>query len=374
VLVYSEDQQLLKDTVARFVQGNSPVSALRRIRDAKVPLGYDADVWAEMDIQGWLGVLVSEEHGGIDYGFVGASIICEEMGRTLAASPFIVASLMATTALSRSGPNAPAARWLPAIASDRAVVALAVDEKPKHAPAEIMTHAVSKGDGWILTGAKSFVPEGFQANAYIVSARLPTKTGTALFLVETGDPGLTVERIPALDSRNAARLRLSEVAVAQDRLIALPDHGLEILDETLDAGRLGTAAEMSGISQEVFERTVDYVKQRKQFGRTIGSFQAIQHRLAHLHCEIETLKSAVLAAAQAAETDLATAKSLISAAKAKAESVSQLAAAESIQLHGGIGMTDELDLGLFMKRVRSASELWGDRHFHADRFAALRGY
>ncbi len=377
MLVYTEDQRLLRDSATAFIADQSPVSALRRRRDGAAGEGFDARFWAQVAEQGWTGILVSEDDGGVDFGLTGAAILCEAMGRSLAASPFVVSSLIAAVALRRGGGEV-AGNWLSRIAAGTAVVALAVDEGRKHAPTSVAATAAPSGAGWILDGAKSFVPDSHLADAFIVVARSDAQAvgeeGLSLFLVEAGDPGLTVERTETLDTREAARLRLDAVPVGPERLIGPLHAGFSVLDSALDAGRLGLAAELSGISQEVFARTLDYVKQRKQFGRTVGSFQAIQHRLAHLYCEIEVLKSVVLAAAHAAGVGLDAAKQQVSAAKAKAEKVAQLAVAESVQLHGGMGMTDELDLGFFMRRVRCASEQWGDRHFHANRFALLRGF
>jgi alkylation response protein AidB-like acyl-CoA dehydrogenase len=378
MLIYTDDQRLLRDSATAFAADQSPVSALRSRRDAGAGLGFDAGFWRQVSDRGWAGIMVSEAHGGVDFGLTGAAILCEAMGRSLAASPFVVSSLMAAVALRQGGGGA-AGPWLSRIAAGTGVVALAVDEGRKHAPASIATAAVCPDGGdWILDGVKSFVPEGGGADAFIVVARSdPQSTGEqglSLFLVEAGERGVTVEPTATLDTRQAARLKLKGVRVGPDRLIGDRHGGFAILDRALDAGRLGLAAEMSGISQEVFARTLEYVKARKQFDRAIGSFQAIQHRLAHLHCEIEILKSSVLAAAHAADADLDSAKLEISAAKAKAEKVAELAVAESVQLHGGMGMTDELELGFFMRRVRCASEQWGDRHFHANRFAVLRGF
>ena len=378
MLVLNDDQTMLQDAAKGFVREKAPVAALRKIRDGKVADGFDRDLWRQMAEMGWTGVLVPEDQGGLGFGFVGAGVICEEMGRTLTASPFLSTAMMAATALSRAGTPAQKQRWLPAIVAGEAIIATAVDEGRRHDPAGTAMTAERSGNGFKLSGRKTYVVDGHAADAILVAARTGgtagDKGGISLFLVDPRAGGLASERLSTLDSRSAAELAFDGVQVTSDDVVGEVDDGLALLEIVLGAGRAGLAAELSGNAQESFARTVDYLKERKQFGRTIGAFQALQHRAAHLFCEVELARSAVLSALQALDADADKASLAVSVAKSKASSVARLAAQEAVQMHGGIGMTDAIDIGLFMKRMQVASSLYGDADFHADRVALARGF
>lgn len=378
MLVLSEDQRMLQDAARGFVQEKSPVAALRKLRDERDADGFDRALWRDMAGMGWTGILVPEEAGGLGFGFVGAGLICEEMGRTLTASPFLSTAVMAATALSRAGTEAQKQRWLPAIVAGEAIIATAVDEGRKHDPAKTALKAEASGNGFRLSGEKIQVADGHVADAVLVAARTagaPGETGgISLFLVDAKAKGLATERVATLDSRGAARLTFDDVQVTGADLVGEVDQGYGLAEVVLGAGRAGLAAELAGNAQETFGRTVAYLRERKQFGRTIGAFQALQHRAAHLFCEIEIARSAVLSALQALDRDPADASLAVSLAKAKAAAVARLAAQEAIQMHGGIGMTDAIDIGLFVKRMQVSAELYGDADFHADRVALARGF
>jgi len=285
---------------------------------------------------------------------------------------------MAATALSRAGSPAQKERWLPAIVAGEAVIATAVDEGRRHDPAGTAMRAERHGNGFRLSGTKAYVVDGQATDAVLVAARTAGSAGEtgglSLFLVETGTKGLSSERLSTLDSRGAAELTFDGVEVTADAVVGEVDDGFLLLEVVLGAGRAGLAAELSGNAQESFDRTMAYLRERKQFGRTIGAFQALQHRAAHLFCEVEVARSAVLAALQALDADPAGASLAVSVAKSKASSVARLAVQEAVQMHGGIGMTDAIDIGLFMKRMQVASTLYGDADFHADRVARARGF
>jgi alkylation response protein AidB-like acyl-CoA dehydrogenase len=378
MLVLNDDQVMLQDAAKGFVTEKAPVAALRKIRDGKVADGFDRDLWRQMAEMGWTGVLVPEDQGGLGFGFVGAGVICEEMGRTLTASPFLSTAMMAATALSRAGTPAQRQRWLPAIVAGEAIIATAVDEGRRHDPAGTAMAAERSGNGFRLSGRKTYVVDGHAADAILVAARtagaVGEKEGVSLFLVDPKAGGLASERLSTLDSRGAAELTFDGVQVTADDVVGEVDGGFGLLEIVLGAGRAGLAAELSGNAQESLARTVDYLKERKQFGKTIGAFQALQHRAAHLFCEVELAKSAVLSALQALDTDAEKASLAVSVAKSKASAVARLAAQEAVQMHGGIGMTDAIDIGLFMKRMQVASSLYGDADFHADRVALARGF
>ncbi len=377
-LVLTEEQEMLRDAARGFLDAKAPVSALRKLRDTNDPDGFSRDLWKEMAEMGWAGILVDEEFGGADFGFVGAGVLAEEMGRTLTASPFLSTSVLAATALKKLGSDAQRQQSLPKIAAGEMLYALAVDEGAKHAPAKTAMAAEKHGNGFRLSGDKTFIADGHVADKIIVAARSAgapgEEQGLTLFLVDAKSNGVSVERTQMVDSRNAARIRFDGVEATGDDVLGEVDGGYAALEGVLGAGRAGLAAEMSGAAQTAFKMTVDYLKERKQFGTEIGRFQALQHRAAHLYSEIELAKSATLKALQELDESYDMAGVVCSLAKAKAGAAAKLASQEAVQMHGGIGMTDEYDIGFYMKRIRVAQEMFGDPAFHADRIARLRGY
>ncbi len=377
-LVLTEEQEMLKESARGFLDEKAPVAMLRTLRDERSEAGYSVKLWKEMAEMGWAGILVDEAHGGSDFGFVGAGVLAEEMGRTLTASPFLSTAILGATALNKFGSDAQRGEFLPKIAAGAMVMALGVDEGRKHGPAATAMTAEKAGNGFRLTGAKTFVADGHVADKIIVAARTAgapgDEAGLSLFLIDAKAKGVSAERTAMVDSRNAARLVFENVAVTGEDLIGEIDNGHAALDGILSAGRAGLAAELSGAAQQAFAMTTDYLKQRTQFGKSIGSFQALQHRAAQLYCEVELMKSVVLKSLQDLDNAFGMASVTASLAKAKAGDVAKLASQEAIQMFGGVGMTDEYDIGLYMKRIRVAQEMFGDSHYHADRIARLRGY
>ncbi len=377
-LVLDDEQRMLQDAARGFLSEHAPVSQLRALRDEAHPDGFSRETWKAMADMGWAGVLVPEEHGGVDMGYVAAGLIAEEMGRTLTASPFLSTAVMGAAALRQAGSRDQQARLLPMIAAGDVVIAHAVDEGSKHGPEKVALSASRAGNGFKLDGAKTFVAEGPAADVFIVAARTSGKPGEmdgiTLFLVDRDASGLEIERTALADSRGFAKLKLDGVEVTADAVLGEVDQGFGVLEAVLNAGRAGLAAEMSGAGQQVFEDTLAYIKEREQFGEKVGSFQALQHRAAHLFSELELTKSVVMKALSDLDEGSQTAGFLGAAAKAKAGQAARLAAQEAIQMHGGVGMTDEYDVGFFIKRIRVAEALFGDGNFHADRLALLRGY
>lgn len=377
-MVLNEEAGMLKDAARGYLKASAPVSQLRKLRDSGSEDGFDRKTWADMAEMGWTGVLVPEAHGGVEMGHVAAGVIAEEMGRTLTASPYISTAIMGATALSRFGSDGQKSEWLPRIAAGEAITALAADEGRKHNPSGVAVSAERSGNGFKLNGRKTFVAEGHVADMLIVSARTGGSEneaeGITLFLVPRDAAGVTVERKDTVDSRHAADIVLDNVEVTADAVLGEVDNGLGALEAVLDAGRAGLSAEMSGSAQQCLDSTVGYLKERKQFGQIIGTFQALQHRAAHLYSEVELGKSIVLKALQTLDAAPDHAAMMVSAAKAKLGQVAQLAAREGVQMHGGMGMTDEFDIGFYMKRVRVAEALYGDANYHADKFARMRKY
>ncbi len=372
-LVLSEDAQLVRDQALDFFREKSPILALRKLRDSADPTGFSRDLWREMADLGWTGFLVSEDAGGSAFGMVGLGQVLEAAGRTLAASPLISTALIGASALDLAGTAAQKAAYLGSLLAGDTLIALATDEGAHHNPAAVATTAVATNSGgWVLDGRKTFALDGHVANLLIVSATTPA--GITLFLVPATTPGVTVTRRLMADSRNAALVTLSGVQLGAGALLGSDGGGTALLDRLLDRARVGLAAEMLGSACEAFDRTVQYLKDRKQFGVPIGSFQALKHRAAHLFAEIENTRSVVLAALTALDEGADDAPQLASLAKAKANLTLNLASSEGIQMHGGIGMTDEHEIGFFLKRSRVAEITFGSTGFHRDRYAALNGY
>ena len=380
-LVLTEDQQLLKDSAKNFCQQIAPISVLRKLHDEKSERGYDEAVWQQMVELGWPGMAVAEEHGGFEFGYAGLGVVLEESGRTLVNSPLIASVLFGASLLTEAGSAEQKSALLPKVVSGELLLAVAIDEAPVHNPQRINTSARKDGDHYILDGEKSFVLDGHIANKLIIVARteddVESTAGVSLFLVDSDAQGLDIQRTLMVDNRNAARLTLQQVKVPVESLLGGEGAGFEVLDRVLDIVRIGVAAEMLGSATEVFERIVDYLKQREQFGVQIGSFQALQHRAAEMYSELELCKSVVRAAVGALDDDSKSAEDrakMASLAKAKLCEVSELISNEGIQMHGGIGMTDEFDIGFFIKRARAAQQFLGDAAFHRNRYASLHNF
>ena len=377
-LVLNEEQTMLRDSAQSFLSENAGVAQLRRLRDERDARGYAVDLWRGFAEMGFSGVLVPEAHGGLGLGPVEAGAIMEAIGRNLVATPFLSTSVLAATALVRGGNAAQQAAWLPRIATGEVVIALASDESAKHRPNRIALRATPNGGSFTLSGSKLLVVDGHVADQLIVAARTAgaddDADGVTLFLVDPKAKGVEIERTVMVDAHNAARVRLDGVSVSADAVLGGVGAGRALLDAVLDAGRVALASEMVGASDEAFERTMSYIKEREQFGRTLAAFQALQHRAAHLYSEIEVTRAAVIKAQQALAANEPNAARYAALAKARAGMSATLAVQEGVQMHGGMGMTDDFDIGLYMKRVRVTQELFGDDAFHADRLATLAGY
>ena len=376
--VLNEEQTMLRDAAKSWVQEKSPVTAFRKMRDSGVELGYDANAWNEMAEMGWAGVIIPEEYGGSDFGYLSMGLILEEMGRTLTASPLLASGLAAASALVLGGSDAQKSEWLPKIAGGEVVGALAVDEGAHHAPEKVALKAEKSGSGYKLSGSKSFVLEGMAAGLLIVSARTSGKPGDTdgitLFLVAGDAKGVSRKRLHLADSRGAANITFDGVEVGADAVLGEVDKGYALLEKTLDRARAGLCAEMLGSAVQAFEVTLDYLKVRVQFGQVIGSFQALQHRAAKMFTDLELARSAVEAALQAIDADTPDVPELVSLAKAKMGDVFHLVSNEMVQMHGGIGMTDAHDAGFYMKRARAAEAAFGNQAYHRDRYARIQGY
>lgn len=376
--VLTEEQTMLRDSAKSWTQEASPVSKLRALRDSNSGQSFDPAVWAQMGEMGWAGVLVPEEHGGSAFGYLGLGLILEETGRTLTASPLLSTALIGASALALGGSDAQKAAWLPRIAAGEVVTALAVDEGPHHAPEKTALAAVKSGEGWTLTGTKTFVIDGDAADLLIVAARTSgaagQTAGLTLFLVPATTAGVTREHLALADSRGASQISFDGASVGADAVLGAADAGWDILEPVLDRARIGLAAEMLGQALQAFEITLDYLKTRTQFGQVIGTFQSLQHRAAKMFTDLETTRSAVEAALEGLDAGGADHRAAASLAKGKASELIHLVTNEMVQMHGGIGMTDVHDAGLYLKRARVAEALFGGAGYHRDRYARVLGF
>jgi alkylation response protein AidB-like acyl-CoA dehydrogenase len=372
-LILTEEQTMLRDSARAFMADNAPITQLRKLRDTNDGDGYSKPVWTKFADMGFTGVLVPEAQGGLGLGMVEAGVVMEQIGHQLTASPFLASSVVAVSLIRQAGTAPQREHWLPKLASGAIIATLAIDEGRKHQPDRIACKALKTATGFTLDGHKTFVIDGHVADLLLVAAST-SGNGITLFAVPRSTHGVSIERVAMVDSHNAARITFTGVTLGHDAVLGEVDGGAAPLALALDAGRAAASAELLGLADEVFERTTAYLRQRKQFGRLIGEFQALQHRAAELYFDIEMARAAVLKALQAIDADPTTAGEAVAVAKARAGTSATLAVQEGVQMHGGMGMTDEFDIGFFMKRARVLQEYLGDSGFHADRLASMRGY
>jgi alkylation response protein AidB-like acyl-CoA dehydrogenase len=377
-LVLTEEQRLLQDTARDFLASHAPVESLRELRDNKDATGYSTELWQQMAELGWASIILPEQYGGLDFGFTGLGVVIEETGRTLTASPLFASAVVGASAIVLGGSEAQKEQLLPAIASGQLSVTLALEESHHHQPTSIATTATKHGDGFVINGQKTFVLDGHSADQLIVVARTSDKpdssAGISLFLLAPDTEGVSRQRNILMDSRNAATITLTNVEVSSDNLVGELDQGWKILEPVLDRGRIAMAAEMMGCALEAFERTIAYLKERVQFDALIGSFQGLQHRAAHMQSEIELCRSVILQALSTVDDNPDQLPLIASLAKARLNELVKLVTNEAVQMHGGIGVTDELEIGFFLKRARVAIQIFGDTGFHKNRYATLCGY
>jgi len=375
-LVLSEEQELLQQTAREFIREHSPVTKFRALRDAQDPIGFSRDLWREMAELGWAGIVFPEEYGGGGLGYAELGLLLEECGRSLVAEPFLSTVLLGGNAVLLAGNETQCKDVLPAVCAGERILALALQETSRHDPYRVALRAESSGDGYRLSGEKVFVLDGHVADQLVVVARTSGQSGErdgiTLFLVDCDVKGVSVTRTLMVDSRNAARIRLEGVEIERSAVLGEVDRGSAVLDSVLDRATVGLCAEMLGGIQEAFDRTLRYLKERKQFGVAIGSFQALKHRSAIMFSEIELTRSVVMDALRALDEDRADVSRLASMAKARCADTYFLVGNEAVQMYGGIGVTDEEEIGFFLKRARVAQMTLGDAAYQRDRYARLR--
>jgi alkylation response protein AidB-like acyl-CoA dehydrogenase len=378
-LALTEDQSILARTASAFAAERLPLARVRKLRESPNGLGYSRELWQEMAKLGWTGIPFAEADGGAGLGLAEVVLVTEALGRCLAPEPFVASVMLAGQALAVAGNEGQRNGALkPLVAGDK-LIALAFHERgARHNVHRVTTRAERAGTGYRLTGSKTQVWAGYKADALIVSARTSRAPGEAdgvtLFLVPSDAPGLSIGRQHLVDSRNAAWVELLGVELSESAVVGTTDKGGEILDAVVDRATVALCGEMLGGMTEAFDRTLAYLKERTQFGVAIGTFQALKHRAARMFVEVQLARSAVMAAARAVDEGLPYGRAIVSAAKARCSDAYVHVANEAVQMHGGIGMTDEHDIGLFMKHARSTEMAFGDAAFHRNRFATLGGY
>ena len=377
-LILTEEEQFLKDTAKNFAEERCPITHFRSLRDNNDPNLWDKEIWKEMSKLGWPGILIPEEYGGSNFGITGICVILEECAKTLTPSPLFATGVLGAFAISNFGNDEQKQSFLPKIISGELTTALAIDESSHHNPANTSMNAKKDGKKFILNGKKTFVIDGASADLLIVLARTSGNkgemSGLTLFLIDSNNKGIEKIKLDMADSRNYANINFNNVNVDSEHILGDEETGGETSENILDIGRIAIAAEMLGNAEAAFETTLDYLKQRKQFGVLIGSFQALQHRAAEMFCELELTKSSVLAAMKAADEGSNELQRLSSLSKTIAGETLHLVSNEAVQMHGGIGVTDEYDIGFFLKRARVAEQIFGSSKFHTERYANISGF
>ena len=377
-LILNEEQQSLKDIAKEFLQKNAPVTHFREIRDTENELGYDEKLWKDMVDLGWSGILVPEEYGGFDFGMVGMGSIFEEMGKMLTPSPLFATGVLGASLITLGGSNSQKQNYLPQIVDGSITTALAVEESNRHSLSQINTQAIKEGADYKITGDKKFVIDGHSASLLIVAARTGGKegdlSGITLFLIDPQSTGVTITKTSMVDSRNSANISFDGVIVSSESILGEENSGSGILEQVVDRAQVAISAEMLGNASQAFDLTLAYLKERKQFGSLIGTFQALQHRAAEMYSELELTKSSVIAACVAVDENSNDLTRMASLAKFKAGETNHLVTNEAVQMHGGVGVTDEYDVGLYLKRARVTEHIFGNAEYHLDRYASLSEY
>ncbi len=366
-LILTEEEQLLKSSVSELFKSKAPIAALRKLRDNKDPLGYSKSLWKEMANMGLAGLTIPEAYGGMGFSYVGLGQVMEACGRTLVASPLVSTTLLSATAIQLGGNENQKSKYLPNISDGSMIVAIAIDEGRHHHPDNCNT-TITDGK---ITGEKTMVLDGHIADKIIVSVK-NSVGDIQLVVVDAKSDGVAVEKIEMMDSRNLANIRFPNVVV--ENILDSYSGSYNLLENVLDIGRIGLAAEMLGGMQEAFSRTIAYLKERTQFGVPIGSFQALQHRAADMFGEIELCKSVVMKALKAIDENSQDLPKMSSLAKAKLGETYKRVSNEGIQMFGGIGMTDDEEIGFFLKRARVVQHTLGDTNYHLDRLAKMKSY
>jgi len=374
----NEEQTMIRDQAQNWVSKQANVKKFREMRDSKNETAFSKSTWNEMVEMGWAGIIIPEAYGGSDLGYLTFGLILEQCGQQLCASPLFASALVGASAILQGGSEQQKQNLLPKIADGSEIVTLALEEGPRHAPEKTALKAEAGKDSYTLTGNKCFVVEGMAASTLIVAARTSgkagDKSGITLFIVPANSKGITRTKLNTVDSRGYANISFNNVQVSADSALGKVDEGFSILETTLDRARAGIAAEILGTAAQTFEMTLDYLKTRVQFGQVIGSFQALGHRAATFYTRKELARSCVEAALQAIDAKAENIAEMSSLSKCKVGDFLHDMSNELIQIHGGIGMTDEFDAGFYLKRARALEAMYGNQAYHRNRYAQLLGF
>ena len=374
----TDEQSLMRDQAKTWASKQAPVQNFRAMRDSGIEQCFDHSTWSEIIEMGWTGILVPEEYGGSNLDYLTFGIVLEELGRQLTASPLFASALVGATALNIAGSDSQKQAFLPKIVNGSEILTLAIDEANQHAPTQVALKAEAIDAGFKLNGHKGFVLEGMSATTFIVTTRTSGKpgdtNGITMFLVSADCPGLSRESISTLDSRGYANITFNDVEVSADAVLGVINEGWEPVDAILDRARAGLGAEMLRCAAQAFDMTLEYLKTREQFGKVIGSFQALGHRAAALFTGLELARSCAEAALQAIDEEVHNIPQMCSLSKSRLSDYLHEMSTQLIQIHGGIGMTDEFDAGFYLKRARALEVRYGNAAFHRDRYASALGY
>ena len=373
-LLLNEQQKMLSRTALEFIRERAPAGRIRAFRDSKDEVGFSRELWKQMAELGWLGLQIPEAYDGLGLGFFDLCVVLEQSGRELMPEPFVSTLLLGTQALLLGGTDAQKEALLPGVAAGETLVALGYEEAgPRKNGSKLTTVASESADGFELSGEKTQVLDGHLADRIIVSAAI-SSSQSALFLIDPAQSGVAITRQHRIDGLNAAIVRLDRVSVKRAAIVGSLDGGGTLLSAVLDRAAVGSSAQMLGAAEQAFAETIEYLKEREQFGVPIGSFQALQHRAVSVYTELALTRSVVLAAARAIDETPHDVPRLASLAKVTSSETFMHAAKEAIQMHGGIGVTDEHDIGFYLKRAQAGHVTFGTPSYHRQRWAEIHGY
>ncbi|MGB1971614.1 MAG: acyl-CoA dehydrogenase family protein [Flavobacteriaceae bacterium] len=371
-LIINEEQKMLKDSAREFLALNATVEQFRTLRDNNYQ-AFDEELWQEIIEMGWTALTIPEAYNGLDFGFVGLGQVLEEMGKNLTKAPLFSSIVLGGTALINSPNETIKTKWLPEIMNGKKRLAFALNEKTYFDPTQIETIVEVNGPNYILNGQKKMIIDGVGADAFIVVAKT-TENEIGLFMVDANAEGLNLGSDVMLDAATYANIQIENVQLSKEDQINAVGKGEDLLNQINNTAAICLSSEMLGMTMAAFNQTISYLQERQQFGKRIGTYQALQHRAAQMFCEIELCKSIVIKALQGLDQQSKELDQLASLAKAKLGKTLKLVTNEAMQMHGGIGVTDDVNIGFYFKRARVIQQLFGDYNYHLDRLARLQSY
>ena len=377
-LILNEEQQLLKDSARSFVDDRWQLNQLRQNRASPKTGAIDTELWQKMAELGWAAIPFPEEFGGLGLGYAELGIVMEETGRKLLISPLLSSVVLSGSAIELAGNNDQKAEHLPRICDGSGLYAMAYQETSRHEPENVHAALTKIDGGYQLSGHKQLVINGGSANHLVVVCRSSgdagDRGGLSLVLVNSSAAGVSIANNLLLDSTPSANITLKDVQISSEDILGEIGNAAEVLDEVYARAAIALSADMLGGIQSAFDMTLEYLKVREQFGAKIGTFQGLKHRAGRWFCEVELSRAIVLKALRSIDSGSSNLARVSNACKARCTATYQLSGKEGIQMHGGIGVTDEHDIGLYFKRARVTEILLGDASFHTDQFATASSY